>query len=144
MNYSRMSLPSGCRKLMHHASCTSAPQTTGKPTGMRGHCSLLTFPQLHLKTWVTTKVSSCSRFWLQGSHWHPPRDANNCDAWWMLMGGSSHTCWLTALCQTKCTRAPTKGTAVLQKQYWLSERHSQASLEYLSACNGTLVWQKHK
>ena len=96
MNYSRMSLPSGCKQLTCHASCASAPQTTGKSTGMRGHCSLLTFPQPHLKTQVTTEVGTCSCFGLHGSSWFPPRDANYCDVWWMLMGGSSHMCWLTA------------------------------------------------
>ena len=43
----------------------SVPQTTGKPTGTRGHCSLLTFPHPHLKTRVTTRqaqahVSGCT------------------------------------------------------------------------------------
>ena len=89
MNYSRMSLPGGGKQLMHHTSCTSVPQTTGKPVGTRGHCSLLIFPQPYLKTGVTTKAGSCSHFGLHGSSWHPPRDANNCDVQWILIGGSS-------------------------------------------------------
>ena len=117
MNYSRMSLPGGCKQLTCHASCTSVPQTTGKPTGMRRHCSLLTFPQLHLKTRVATEVGSCSHFRLHGYSWHPPRDANNCDAQWTLMGSGSHTHRLTAPAKQSALGHQPKGTAVLQKWY---------------------------
>ena len=117
MNYSRMSLPSGCKQLMHYASCTSAPQTTGKPIGTRGCCSLLNFPQPHLKTWVATEVGSIAHFGLHGSSWHPPRDANNCDAWWTLMGGSSHMRQLAAPAKQSALGHQPKGAAVLQKRY---------------------------
>ena len=117
MNYSRMSLPSGCKQLMHHASCMSVPQTTGKPAGMRGHSSLLTFPQPHLQTWFTTEVGSHLCFRLHGSSWCPPRDANNCDVWQTLMGGGSHTCQLAAPAKLSALGHQPKGTAVLQKWY---------------------------
>ena len=117
MNYSRMSIPSGCKQLMHHASCASVPQTSGKPIGMRGRCSLLTFPQPHLKTRVTTKAGSHSHFGLRGSSWCPPRDANNCDAQQALMGGGGHMCWLTAPAKQSALGHQPKGAAVLQKWY---------------------------
>ena len=117
MNYSRMSLPGGCKQLMHHASYTSVPQTTGKPAGTRGRCSLLTFPQPHLKTWVTTEAGSCSCFGLLGSIWCPPRNANNCDVWQTLIGGSSHRRRLAAPAKQSALGHQPKGTAVLQKQY---------------------------
>ena len=121
MNYSRMSLPGGCKQLMHHTSCMSVPQTTGKltgkPTGMRGCCSLLTFPQLYLKTRVTTKVGSCLHFGLHGSSWCLPRDANNCDAWRTLMGGSSHMHRLAAPAKQSALWHQPKSTAVLWKWY---------------------------
>ena len=117
INYFRMSLPSGCKQLMHHTGWTSVPQTTGKPIGMRGHCSLLTFPQLHLKTWVTMEAGSRLHFGLYGSSWYPPRDANNCDAWQTLMGGSSHMCQLAAPAKQSALGHQLKGTAVLWKWY---------------------------
>ena len=117
MNYSRMSLPSGCKQLTCHTSCASVPQTTGKSAGMRGCCSLLTFPQPHLKTQVATKVGSCSHFGLCSSSWCPPRDANSCNAWQMLMGGGSHMCWLTAPAKQSTLGHQPKCAAVLQKWY---------------------------
>ena len=67
-----------------------------------------------------------------------------CDAQWMLMGGSSHTHWLTAPAKQSALGHQLKGTAVLQKGYWLrSEWHSWASLEYLSACDGTHLHSKN-
>ena len=117
MNYFRMYLSSGCKLLTHHTSCMSAPQTIGKPTDMRGHCFLLTFPQPHLKTWVTTKVGSHSHFGLHGSSWHPPRDANNCDAQQTLMGGGSHTCQLAAPAKLSALGCQLKCTAILWKWY---------------------------
>ena len=117
MNYSRMSLPGNHKQLTHHASYTSVPQTTGKPTGMRGCCSLLTFLQPHLKTWVATEAGSHSRFELCGSSWHPPRDTNNCDVQWTLMGGSSHMHQLTAPAKLSALGHQLKGAAVLQKWY---------------------------
>ena len=116
MNYSRMSLPSGCKQLTCHASCVSVPQTTGKPAGMRGHCSPLTFPQLHLKTQVATKVGSCSYFGLCSSSWPPPRDANNCDAQWMLVGGGSHMYQLAAPAKLSALGYQPKGAAVLVEE----------------------------
>ena len=117
MNYSRMSLPGDHKQLMCHASCASVPQTTGKPAGMRGCCSLLTFPQLHLKTWVATKAGSCSHFGLHGSSWHPSRDTNNCDAQQTLMGGSSHMHRLTVPAKLSALGHQPKGAAVLWKWY---------------------------
>ena len=117
MNYFRMFLPGDCKQLMHHASCTPVPQTTNKPAGMRGCCSLLTFPQPNLKTRVATKAGSCSHFGLCGSIWCPPRDTNNCDAQQMLMDGGSHMCWFTALAKLSALGHQLKGAAVLQKQY---------------------------
>ena len=112
MNYSRMSLPSDCKQLMCQASCMSVPQTTGKPAGMRGNCSLLTFPQPHLKTWVTTEMGSCSHFGLCNSSWCPPRDANNCDAQWTLMGGGGYMCQLMAPAKLSALGHQPKGTPV--------------------------------
>ena len=117
MNYSRTSLPGGCKQLTCHASCASVPQTTGKPTGVRGCCSLLTFPQPHLKTQVTTKAGSCLHFGMHGSSLCPPRDANNCDGWQTLMGGGSHMCWFTAPTKLSALRHQLKGTAFLRKWY---------------------------
>ena len=117
INYSRMSLPSDRKQLTHHTSCVSVPQTTDKLTGMRGHCSLLTFPQPHLKTLFATEPCSCSCFGLCGSSWHPPRDVNNCDALQTLMGGSSHMCQLTAPAKLSALGHQPKGVAVLQKWY---------------------------
>ena len=119
MNYSRMSLPGGCKQLMHQASCMLAPQTTGKPIGMRGHCFLHTFLQPHLKTRVATEAGSHSHLWLHGSSQHPPRDANNCDEQQTLMGGSSHMHWLTAPAKQSALGHQLKGAAVLQKWYKL-------------------------
>ena len=117
INYSRMSLPSGCKQLMRHTSCVSVPQTTGKPSGMRGHCSLLTFQQPHLKTQVTTEAGSRSHFRLCSSSWHPPRDTNSCDVQQTLMGDSSHMCRLTVPAKLSALGHQPKGAAVLQKWY---------------------------
>ena len=108
MVYPRMSLLCGCKRQVSHASCMQVPQTTGKPVGTRVRCSLPSFPQLHLKTWVATKVSLHLRFGLRGSSRHPPRDANNCDVWKTLVDDDSHMRLLAALNQTKCTQAPTE------------------------------------
>ena len=93
------------------------PQTTGKPIGTRGHSPLLTFPQLHLKTWVATEVGYCFHFGLCGFSWHPPRDANNCDAQQMLMSGSGHTSQLMTSAKQSTLGHQPKGTAVLQRQH---------------------------
>ena len=103
-----MSLLCDYKWWMHHASCTQSPHITCKPIGMRVCSSLPSFPQLPLKTWVATEVNLSSCFGLCGSSWCPPRDANNCDARETLTHGSSHTWWLAALNQTKCTQAPTE------------------------------------
>ena len=112
-----MSLPGGRKQLMHHTSCALAHQTTGKPIDTRGCCSILTFPQLHLKTQVTTKVGSCSHFGLHDSSCSTPRDANNCDVWQMLVGGSSHMCQHEAPAKQSALGHQLKGAAVLQKWY---------------------------
>ena len=75
---------------------------------MRVCCFLPSFPQPHLKTWVTTEANLHSHFGLHGSIRHPPRDANICDVWRSLAYGSGHMRQLAALNQTKCTWAPTE------------------------------------
>ena len=97
MNYLRMSLVGDCKQLVHHASCMSVPQTTGKPVGTRGCCSPLTFPQPHLKTRVATEVGSGLHFGLHSSNWCPPREANTCDVQMMLICDNGHMQHLTVL-----------------------------------------------
>ena len=59
-----------------------------------------------------------------------------CDAQKMLVCGDGHTQWHATLTKPSAPGYQPKGTAVLQKQYWMrSEWLSRASLEYLSICN---------
>ena len=131
MVYPRMSLLCSCKRQTHHTSCVQASQTTNKPIGMGAHCSLLPFPQLHLKTQAATEANlrSCSR--LHSSSWHPPRDTNNCDELKMLKRGNGHMQQLTALNQTRCTWAPSERCCSPVEVVLVgSVRYSQASLRY--------------
>ena len=94
---------------MCHASCMSMPQTTGKPIGMRGHCSLLTFPQPHLKTLVRTEVGSGLHFGLCGFSWHPPSNTNNCDMWMMMACDKGHMQHFAALSKPSALGHQQKG-----------------------------------
>ena len=102
-----MSLPGDCKQLMHYAnaSCVSVPQATG----MRGCCSLLTFPQPHLKTWVITKAGSGSHFRLCGSSWCQLRHANNCDLHAMLAHDNGHMQRFAALSKPSALGHQLKG-----------------------------------
>ena len=95
--------------LTTNAPCQLRVSATGKPIGMRGCCSLLTFPQPYLQTRVATETGLCSCFRVCGFSWCPPRDANNCDGCnqrWVVV---TATCINSQLLPNiKCTWAPTK------------------------------------
>ena len=122
----------------HHM---QASQTTSKPIGMRAHCSLPLFPQLHLKTRVATEVNFHLHFGLCCSSQCPPRDANNCNVRKTLVHSGNHMRQLTVLNQTKCTWAPTKRytspAEVVLVGKWVA---LPGFTEILNACPPAWVW----
>ena len=132
IKYPRMSMFSGRKWWMHHASYMQASQATNKPTGMRAHHSPPMFLQSvcedsgHNQGKSKLMVQAAWLQWASTQGCQYLSHTKNVDAWW------GHTWWLVA-CWTKlkCTQTPTKRccspTVAVLVGSW---QQSQAQLRY--------------